>query len=339
MGHKLLIKNCITKTKKIEEPKKEVIKEVIKHQHVVCDGCREHPIKGDRFKCTQCADYDLCSKCVVNTHKEHVFVKIPTPNDYKNFCHSSVVCDGCERFPIIGIRFKCFECPDYDLCQECEKTEHKHHVMLRIPQPKNLTALLQGKNENIVQLDINNIPEPINITQNGNLLRESQMTWNTQTETKAETKSEEELIPSETLTNTETETKTEPERETESQTQRIFDVLKDLEISSETQSKNDFKHKLKTVTKNLFIQKDFFATVLSKPEKNIPNIISHVKNIVKNIKKKDNENPEEKLSEAQKELLENLIMICEQRYDRKYLVKYLIDNPNVNLEQALDYLL
>jgi len=33
------------------------------HQSVACDGCGMNPIKGIRFKCSVCPDFDLCSKC------------------------------------------------------------------------------------------------------------------------------------------------------------------------------------------------------------------------------------------------------------------------------------
>ena len=34
-------------------------------------------------------------------------------------------------YPLTGNRFKCLDCPDYDLCQECaSKDEHPHNMLL-----------------------------------------------------------------------------------------------------------------------------------------------------------------------------------------------------------------
>lgn len=50
--------------------------------------------------------------------------------------HVGVTCDGCEG-PVIGIRFKCCVCPDYDLCQTCEGNgKHTEHDMFRITTPR-----------------------------------------------------------------------------------------------------------------------------------------------------------------------------------------------------------
>ena len=50
--------------------------------------------------------------------------------------HPGVSCDGCDG-PVVGARFKCMVCPDYDLCEKCEgKGEHKDHNMMRLSSPQ-----------------------------------------------------------------------------------------------------------------------------------------------------------------------------------------------------------
>ncbi|XP_073988649.1 uncharacterized protein isoform X7 [Rhodnius prolixus] len=57
-----------------------------------------------------------------------------------NIVHNGVTCDNCEK-EVIGFRYKCAFCPDYDLCQDCEsKKIHSHHYMVRIPTPINKDA-------------------------------------------------------------------------------------------------------------------------------------------------------------------------------------------------------
>lgn len=48
--------------------------------------------------------------------------------------HFGVTCDGCKKNPIVGRRYKCLVCPDYDLCEECERNEIHGHPMMRLMQ-------------------------------------------------------------------------------------------------------------------------------------------------------------------------------------------------------------
>ncbi|XP_029439207.1 sequestosome-1 [Rhinatrema bivittatum] len=53
----------------------------------------------------------------------------------QNIVHPNVICDGCEG-PVVGNRFKCTICPDYDLCSSCEaKGIHKEHNMINFQSP------------------------------------------------------------------------------------------------------------------------------------------------------------------------------------------------------------
>ncbi|GAB1601619.1 E3 ubiquitin-protein ligase MIB1-like isoform X2 [Argonauta hians] len=53
----------------------------IKHDGTMCDTCRQQPIFGIRWKCAECANYDLCSLCYhADKHNmRHRFYRITTP--------------------------------------------------------------------------------------------------------------------------------------------------------------------------------------------------------------------------------------------------------------------
>jgi next-to-BRCA1 protein 1 len=61
----------------------------------------------------------------------------PSTKEEEEQSHPGVVCDGCGN-GISGIRYKCSNCPDYDLCQACEAKGGVHepaHVFLKITKP------------------------------------------------------------------------------------------------------------------------------------------------------------------------------------------------------------
>ncbi|KAL1261385.1 hypothetical protein QQF64_006650 [Cirrhinus molitorella] len=59
----------------------------------------------------------------------------PPPHHHPPLLHPGVTCDGCDG-PVVGTRFKCTVCPDYDLCPSCQgKGLHKEHALLPIIHP------------------------------------------------------------------------------------------------------------------------------------------------------------------------------------------------------------
>ena len=62
----------------------------------------------------------------------------PINNEKKISIHGDYICDGCDADPIVGIRYKCAVCEDFDYCEKCEKTlgpKHGHPFLkIRIPE-------------------------------------------------------------------------------------------------------------------------------------------------------------------------------------------------------------
>ena len=161
-----------TENKK-EKSKSKEKKEI--HFNVRCDGCNMYPLIGKRFKCKECPNFDFCEKCLEKnkeSHK-HEFIQINQKDKKDKFpkkhhhihhlkkqlreekkveeqekkeelklsdkiVHFGIKCDGCGKFPIIGCRYKCVICNDFDFCEECEKEkgEEHNHPFMKIYEPK-----------------------------------------------------------------------------------------------------------------------------------------------------------------------------------------------------------
>lgn len=50
--------------------------------------------------------------------------------------HNRIICDGCGMNPILGVRYKCSVCEDFDYCENCEATIEHSHPFLKIKDPK-----------------------------------------------------------------------------------------------------------------------------------------------------------------------------------------------------------
>lgn len=84
---------------------------------LTCDGCGASPLRGDRWRCISCTDYDLCETCHDNKiHSHHRFEMIPFQCETHD-CY----CDGCpgenkDRL-LVGPRYICLTHPDKDWCE------------------------------------------------------------------------------------------------------------------------------------------------------------------------------------------------------------------------------
>jgi hypothetical protein len=56
-------------------------------------------------------------------------------NSQAQVIHKNIICDICGMHPIVGDRYKCTVCEDYDLCPDCEKDYGHNHVLIKIKYP------------------------------------------------------------------------------------------------------------------------------------------------------------------------------------------------------------
>ena len=84
-----------------------------------------------------------------------MIVGIPSenlPRPSSEVIHSKVTCDGCGVKPLMGIRYKCSVCHDFDFCEKCEDTEEHPHPFIKF---KKLSHQYQGTSCRQAVIDLN----------------------------------------------------------------------------------------------------------------------------------------------------------------------------------------
>jgi hypothetical protein len=73
---------------------------------------------------------------IINTKIGNIKEKLE--NEKEEVIHKNVRCDGCKKYPITGIRYKCTICHNFDYCEDCEKKFNKehNHPFLKIRKPE-----------------------------------------------------------------------------------------------------------------------------------------------------------------------------------------------------------
>lgn len=76
--------------------------------------------------------------------------------------HPYIICDGCSMKYIVGNRYKCSVCHDYDLCEKCEAASDHPHPFLKIKNPKQkplkIMVVMEDDNDS---LEVNGNRQPM----------------------------------------------------------------------------------------------------------------------------------------------------------------------------------
>ena len=76
--------------------------------------------------------------------------KIKSQNESMcNTVHEGVKCQKCNQYPIIGYRYKCSVCNNYNLCQNCEENSEHEHDFIKIRKVNKNKTENEKKNENL----------------------------------------------------------------------------------------------------------------------------------------------------------------------------------------------
>jgi len=66
----------------------------------------------------------------------------PVGDERPKAVHTRYYCDGCNVHPIVGPRFKCTVCHDFDFCERCEASKPHDHAFIKIDTPAKAPKVL-----------------------------------------------------------------------------------------------------------------------------------------------------------------------------------------------------
>ena len=115
------------------------------------------------------------SKSKINNKKKNLEEEEEKNSDVIKMIHNGIVCNKCGQENIVGIRYKCAQCSNFNLCEKCENVYNHDikHIMIKIRYPyKNENELKSKINRNNISYknqDMNYNLEPKTINLKGNV--------------------------------------------------------------------------------------------------------------------------------------------------------------------------
>lgn len=146
---KKTVKKVVKIAKKIENKKKEEKKEEnvekgFSNFEDITDNINDKI--DEQGKIDLPIDTEITNKINDKLEKKEIKLKAGAPKKEEDKkVHVGIHCNGCGMNPIIGNRFKCAICDDYDYCEKCEslnKDSHKH-PFIKIYSPENAPVVVK----------------------------------------------------------------------------------------------------------------------------------------------------------------------------------------------------
>lgn len=144
--------NIDLKSKKIKklkvEPKENIKKNIIlKHRmSSIKNDLKEFCIKPNPSINFGSTNYKF--KISKKKIEKEIINKKEKDSTNKVVIHDNIICFSCQLLPIVGKRYKCMICFNYDLCENCERILYHSHPMVRLVEKmdKNFTNYINNLN-------------------------------------------------------------------------------------------------------------------------------------------------------------------------------------------------